>query len=323
MRTLPLLAILFVPIVLGVGMLYLWAQPEVVAVTPSLQHKQIYLNVPFFIARAVVFFVLWLILAGLLSFWSREQDRTGDPQLSVKLAYLSGLGLVVYGITLHFAAVDWLMSLQPAFHSTIFGPLLASGQVLEGFAFALIPLAWLVGRPPLAKAISLDAVNDLGSLLFTFLIIWAYMTFFQFMLIWIADLPYDVIWYLPRSEGPWPWIVGILLIFHFVLPFFLLLLRDIKRNPRALAALGGVLLLMHLVYLYYQVLPAFPDTDLSDHWMDVVAPFGMGGLWLAYYLHHLKQSPFLALHDGNREAAIHPDLLDPAQTHQGGEVANG
>jgi hypothetical protein len=319
MRTLPLMAVLFIPIACGVEFLYDWADPSLVAASRALQHKQVYLNVPFFIGRAVLYFVLWVGIAFLLSRWSREQDRTGDPALARRLTSLSGPGLAVYGVTITFASVDWVMSLQPAFRSTIFGPLFASGELLTGFACALVVMAWLVARPPLARLVSVEALNDLGNLLFTFLIIWAYMEFFQFMLIWIANLPYDVIWYLPRSTEGWQWVVWAIGIFHFAVPFFLLLSRDVKREPRALAALAGLILFMHLIYLYYQVLPAFPDTTLAEHWMDVLAPFAVGGLWLANFAWDLKSGPVLPQHDPSEQAAIHYRALDQEEAARAAE----
>ncbi len=327
MRTLPVMAVLFIPIACGVEYLYTWARPEEVAASPDLRHKQIYLNVPFFCVRAVIYFALWLGIGHYLSAWSRRQDRAGNPEaaegLAQRLATLSGPGLIAYGITITFASVDWVMSLQPAFRSSIFGPLFASGEMLTGFACALVVLAWLVVRPPVAEMVSVEALNDLGNLLFTFLIFWAYLTFFQFMLIWIADLPYDVIWYLPRSRGGWEWVVWALVVFHFVLPFFLLLSRDVKRNPVALAALAGLLLFMHLVYMYYQVLPAFPEDPITEHWMDVLAPFGVGGLWLACFVWDLKRGPVLPQHDANREAALHFRHLDEETAVRAQEVQHG
>jgi hypothetical protein len=205
------------------------------------------------------------------------------------------------------------MSLQPAFRSTMFGPLFASGEILTGFACALIAMAWLLARPPLADVVSVEALNDLGNLLFTFLILWAYMALFQFVPVWIADLRNDVIWYLPRSRGGWQWVAWAQFLFHFALPFFLLLMRPINRNPWALAAVAGLLLFMHLVYVYYQILPVFPDTHLWVHWMDFVAPFGVGGLWLANFVWDLKHGPVLPAHDLNREAALHFHQLDQEQ----------
>jgi hypothetical protein len=313
MRTLPLLAVLFIPVGYGVGYLYLWARPEEVADIKGLQHQQIYLNVPFFWGRAVLYFVLWVGIAGLLSMWSRRQDQTGDPRFARRLIQLSGPGLAVYGISITFASVDWVMSLQPGFRSTIFGPLFASGEVLSGLACAIIVLAWLIVRPALADVISAEALNDLGSLLFAFLIIWAYMAFFQFMLVWIANLPYDVSWFLPRSQGGWVYVAWAVFLLQFTVPFFLLLMRDVKRNPRALAATVALILGMHLVYTFYLVVPSFPETDFGQHWMDFLTPLGVGGLWLAYFLWQLTRIPLLAAHDENREAAVHFHLLDVEQ----------
>lgn len=309
-RTLPLLAVLFLPIVAGLSSLYPWADPEQVAASKGLQHKEIYLNVPLFWARAVLYFALWLGFTYFVNAWSRKQDETGDPRYGRKLTRLSGPGLVVYGITITFASVDWVMSLQPAFRSTIFGPIFASGELLSAMAFAVLVLAWLAARPPLADLFSPDAFNDLGNLLFTFLIIWSYLVYFQFMLVWIANLRYDAIWYLARDSVAWQWVAWMLVVFHFAVPFFLLLARRIKRNPRSLAQVAGLILFMQLVYMYYQVMPAFPDTDLSEHWMDFLTPLGLGGLWLAYFCWQLKRSPVVPLHDPNQESALHLRAVD-------------
>ena len=196
---------------------------------PGLRQKQVYLNAPFFWGRAVLYFILWIGLAYFLNLWSRQQDKTDDPEaaraLAGKLGMLSGPGLIIFGITITFAAVDWVMSLQPGFRSTIFGPLIAVGEIVGGFTFTLIVTAWLLHRPPLADMVSVEAFNDLGNLLFTFLFIWGYLNFFQIMLIWIANLPYDISWYLPRVRGGWQWVGWALFIFHFAIPFFLLLMR--------------------------------------------------------------------------------------------------
>jgi hypothetical protein len=323
MRTMPLLAILFAPVAWGVGYLYPWARPEEVAAQPGLQHKEIYLNPGFFWFRAALFFVIWVFIVYLLSVWSRREDETGDPRYSRLLVRLSGPGLAVYGITITFASVDWVMSLQPAFRSTIFGPLFASGEILAGMACALVVLGWLVGRPPLAGLVSVEALNDLGNLLFTFLIIWAYMAFFQFMLIWIANLRYDVIWYLPRSRDGWEYVAWALFLLKFAVPFFLLLQRDVKRNPRALASVAALVLGMHLVYQYYQVQPPFLALDLAEHWMDFLTPVAIGGLWLAYFLWQLTRFPILPRHDANREAALHYHDLDLEQLAREREVQHG
>jgi hypothetical protein len=320
MRTLPILAALFVPIALGLGYLYLWTDAEAMSASPELRRKEIYLNVPFFIIRVVVYFAAWLAVAYFLNRWSGAQERTGDPAFARKLTRLSGPGLVIYGITIFFATIDWIMSLDPDYRSTIIAPLFASGEVLVGFACSLIVMAWLAARPPVVLVA--EAVGDLGSLLFTFLIIWAYMAFFQFMLIWIANLQYDSVWYVARTSPGWLGVAWALFLLHFAVPFFLLLLRGIKREPRALAALAGLLLLMHLVYIYYQVLPAFPSDALISHWIDFVTLIGAGGLWLAYFLWDLGRHPVLPSHDMNQETAVRLNRFSPAvgQAQSGASV---
>ena len=237
-RTLPLLAILFIPIGFGMTELYPWARPEAVEASENLQHKAIYLNVPFVWGRAVLFFVLWIGTALLLNVWSRRQDREDSPHMAERMAGLSGPGLVIYGLSVTFASVDWVMSLQPTFHSTIFGPIVASGQLLSAFALAILAFAWVSKGPPIVEFVSKESLNDIGNLLFTFLIIWAYMVFFQFMLIWIANLPSEVAWYLPRSDGGWFWVTWAPVVFHLIVPFFLLL--DARRQAApAGAGTGG------------------------------------------------------------------------------------
>ncbi len=303
-RTLPLLALLLIPVGFGLGYLFLWARPEVVAEDKKIQWQQVYLNVPFWWGRAVLFFAVFLALTYLLNVWSRREDETGDPRYAPRLENLSGPGLVAFGICMHFAAVDWIMSLQPSFHSSIFGPLVVSGQVMSAQAMVLLVLAWAVRRPPLADAVSVEALSDLGNLLLTFLVIWAYMVFFQFMLIWITNLPYEVSWYTDRSRGGWEWVAWALFLLHFAVPFFLLLQRTVKRNPATLAGVAALLLFMQLVFSDYQVLPAFPGTTLAQHWMDFVMPFGLGGIWLAYFLWQLGRRPLLPDRDLNQDHAL-------------------
>jgi hypothetical protein len=325
MRTLPLVAVFFVPIAFRLGDLYVWARPEVASVDKDIRNKVLYLNPQFFWVRAALYFVLWGCIAWLLTLWSRQEDRTGDPQASKKLVYLAGPGLVVYGLTITFASVDWVMSLQPGFRSTIFGPLFASSEILSGMTFSVVVMSWLVARPPLAEFVSLEALNDLGNLVFTFLVIWAYLTWFQFMLIWIANLPYDVSWYVPRSHDGWQWVALALAVFGFAIPFFLLLLRDVKRNPQALGRVAALVLLMQLVFSYYQVLPApvFEGLPLADHWMDLAAAVGLGGFWLAFFLWQLQRCSVLPRHDVNEAAAAQFRRHDEETMARRQEVQHG
>ncbi len=309
-RTLPLFVVLFLPVAFGVEKIYLWAQPGAVAADHDIQHKQMYLNTTFFYVRAAVYFVTWIVLAFLLSNWSARHDQTGEPSWLKRQGKLSGPGLVLFGITITFAAVDWVMSLQPSFRSTIFGPLVAGGQILSGQAFVLIVLAWLAPRSRIGEVLSPSALNDLGNLLFTFLVIWAYLTWFQFMLIWIANLPYEVGWILPRSHNGWQWVAWALGIFQFAIPFFLLLMRDVKQHLGTLARVAALILVMQLVNTYYLVMPSFPATHLGQHWMDFLTPIALGGFWLAYFLYELKRRPLLARSAEDQAEAAHLRHVD-------------
>jgi hypothetical protein len=323
MRTLPLLAVLFAPIAVGVPYLYSWANPEEVAASLQLRHNHLYLNAPFWWIRAALFFASWIVLAYVVSAWSREQDRTGERTVPRKFRLLAGPALVVYGLTITFASVDWTMSLDPKFYSTIWGPLFASGQLVSAMAFTVLVLGWLLATDPLQRFVSLEVLNDVGNLLFTFLVIWAYMAFFQFMLIWMANLRREVIWYLPRSRGGWQWVAWAVFLFHFAVPFFLLLLRDVKRSPAALMRVAALLLFMRLVYLYWEIMPNFPGTTIAEHWMDFLTPFAVGGPWLAYFLWQLKRYPVLPLHDINQEEAEHLRRMDQEEAARREAMSHG
>lgn len=313
MRTMPLMVLLFIPIAFGVRYLYIWTDLDKMTSPAMRQQVRFYLNEPFFYCRAAGYFILWNALAYALNYLSRKQDESGDLRLLTWLERASGPGLVVYGVTITFASIDWAMSLQPAFRSTIYGPVFAASELLSAHAFAVIVLAWLIARPPLAAVYSKEAFIDLGSLLFTFLIVWAYVLFFQFMLIWIANLRYDNIWLLARVRGGWQWVAWALFVLAFAVPFFLLLMRGIKTDPRSLAQVGWLLLFMQLVFMYFQIMPFFPGTHIGQHWMDFLTPVGVGGLWLAFFCWQLKRAPMLPRHDVNAPAAAHLHHLDQEQ----------
>jgi hypothetical protein len=304
MRTLPLMAALFVPIAAGVRYLYPWVDPAIVGSGGELKFNHTYLNVPFFYFRAVLYFAAWILISFILSTWSRRQDRVGEIGSPRKFRLLSAPSMAVYGLTITFASVDWTMSTQPEFHSTMWGPLFAAGQILSGQAFVVVVLGWLASRPPLRDVVSRDVLNDIGNLLFSFLVIWAYMAFFQFMLVWMANLREEAAWYLPRVAGGWRALAWSLFLLHFAVPFFALLMREVKRSPQALMRVAALILFMRLVGLYWEILPAYPDQGLAQHWMDFVAPVGVGGIWLSAFLWLLKQNPVLPQHDPSQLEAL-------------------
>jgi hypothetical protein len=302
--TLPVMALLFVPLLFGLPHLYSWTHPAEVAGSPALQQKQLYLNVPFFIVRAIVYFAIWSGLAYLLSHWSLQQDRTANPHLTRRLKLLSKGGLVLYVLTVTFASVDWVMSLEPEWYSTIYGMIFITGQGLEALAFVIAVVVALADRPPFADLLTPARYRDLGNLLLTFVMLWAYVAFSQFIIIWSGNLPEEVVWYVHRTAGGWKWIAVFLILFHFFLPFFLLLFRGVKRKARMLAALAVGIMVVHLVNVFWLVIPAFRQAGLAIDWLDIVAPIGIGGVWIAVFLRQLRGKPLLPLHDPHMQEAF-------------------
>jgi hypothetical protein len=294
-RTLPFMALLFLPIAFGINELYLWANPEAVAKDAILQHKAPYLNVPFFIIRAAIYFVIWSALAYLLSKWSLEQEQRGETGQALRMQRLSGLGLVLYALTILFMSVDWIMSLDPHWFSTIYGILFMGGQGLSAFAFAIAVAVLLSRTEPMSRVIAPAHLHDLGKLMLAFVMLWAYFSFSQFLIIWSANLPEEIPWYLRRWGGGWQW-VGLLLIFgHFVLPFVLLLSSDIKKSGRTLIGVAVTIILMRIVDLFWNIGPLHHEESFGATWLDAVAPVALGGIWLAIFLWQLRTRPLLPL----------------------------
>jgi hypothetical protein len=296
-QTLPLMALLFIPLLFGLSDLYPWARTEVVAADPLLQQKAAYLNIPFFIARAVTYFAVWIVLGRLLVTWSLRQDRTADDALTLRLQRLSGPGLVLYGLTVTFAAIDWMMSLEPKWYSTIFGMIFMVSFGLAALALAILATRFLESQKPLAQVISPDRWHDLGNLLLALVMFWAYLQFSQFLLIWSENLTEEIPWYLHRIGGGWEWVALALILFLFALPFILLLSRTTKRSARMLSQVAAAILFMHWLDILWIVAPSFYPARFHLHWLDIVAPVGIGGLWLAAFIGYLKARSLLPLHD--------------------------
>jgi hypothetical protein len=297
-RTLPGMALLFLPVLLGASSLYTWANPEVVAVDALLQRKAAYLNVPFFAGRALLYFAVWGLLAWRLSSWSRQQDGGADPLRAGRLRGLSAVGLVLLSLTTTFAAIDWGMSLAPHWFSTIYGVLFIVGWTLSALAFTIILLSRLAGEEPFTKALQPVTVHDLGKLLLAFTMLWGYVNFSQFLIIWSGNISEETPFYLQRLQGGWQVVAVVLLVFHFALPFALLLSRPLKRNARALAAVAALMLLMQLVDLFWLIGPdlvghGHEDVPLRVHWMDLAAALGLGGLWLFLFAREARTAPVL------------------------------
>jgi len=295
-RTLPYMAILLIPVLLSMPTLYPWARPEAVH-NANIQAKAGYLNVPFFLARAVFYFVVWTFYAWRLSKWSAEQDQTGDENLISKMRGVSAPGLVVFTFVTTFAFIDWVMSLEPNWFSTIYGAMFLIGQMLESFAFVIALVIVLSDRPPLKEYVTTQHLHDLGNMMFAFMVLWAYLSFSQFLIIWAGNLPDEIPWYLRRLRGGWGWVALSLVIFHFATPFVLLLMRKVKRNAGRLIRVCALMIAIRLVDVYWVVKPAFYNQHLSIYWMDFIAPVAVGGLWLALFFWQLKSAPLVPLRD--------------------------
>lgn len=304
--TTPLLLVFFLPVVLGLHELYEWADPAHVAEDTLLQHKAPYLNVPFFLTRAALYFGLWLLATYLVTLWSRQQDQgeTPRPNLTRRLQLLSGAGLPLYALTVSFATIDWGMTLEPHWFSTIYGMLFVAGQGLATLAFAIITLGLLRDREPLAGVARPNHFHDLGNLTLAFVMLWAYMSFSQYLIIWAGNLPEEIGWYLARSEGGWQYFGPLLIAFHFALPFLLLLARRRKQSPPALMRIAAWVLVLRWIDIFWLIAPAFSPRQFSIHWLDITVFVAMGGLWLAFFLNRLGSWSLLPVNDPRIDEAL-------------------
>jgi hypothetical protein len=303
-RTLPLLAVLFVPLLFGLDDLYPWARAETVAADEHLRHQAAYLNVPFFLARLAVFFGIWIAFATVLSRLSKRQDDTADPTLEWRMKVLAAPGLALYCLTMSFAAIDLCMSLDPHWFSAIYGVYVVGGQAVSAMAFAIVAALYLSRRQPMSGALQPRHVHDHGKLLFAFTMLWAYFALSQFLIIWSGNLPEEIGFYSDRQSGGWNVVSLLLVIFHFAVPFVLLLSRDLKRDARKLACVAALLLVMRWVDLYWLIAPTFHANKLSLHWLDIAAPIAVGGLWLWRFTAELQTRSLLPINDPNLPAAL-------------------
>jgi len=303
-RTFPVMIILFLPLLFGMKHLFVWMDPSVVAGDPVLMAKRFYLNTPFFLARAVIYAALWLVMSYYLNKWSEEQDRTGDPSIIGRFEGLSGPGLILYGLTVTYGSIDWVMSLSPHWYSTIFGMIVMMTGVLAAMAFAIVVATLLAQHEPFASAVAPDQFNDLGNLLLTFVMLWAYLSFSQFLIIWSGNLRDEIPWYMTRARGAWEGWGLFLIIFHFALPFMLLLQRPLKRRMRLLSWIAGGLLATDFLVVIWMVVPAWEPDRVHVHPLDITAVCGIGGLWIAAFVWQLKKRPLLPLHPERVERVV-------------------
>ena len=300
-RNLPFVALMFVPVLLGLPRLYTWAVPGAAATDHVINLKSPYLNVPFFVGRAILFFAVWVLGSWFLNAWSAGQDRgevAVHPSDTRRFRTVSAPGLLIYVVTMTFASVDWIMSLDPHWYSTIFGFILVAGQGLAALALVIAVLAALKDTEPLATYVKPGLhFLDLGKLLLAFVMLWAYFSFSQLLIIWAGNLPEEIPFFYIRFRGGWQWVSLIILLGHFTLPFALLLSRDLKRRPRLLAQVAIAILFMRVVDLIWIVEPMFKHEGFPIHWMDVALPLGLTGVWMFLFARNLRSRALLPLND--------------------------
>ncbi len=317
-RTFPVLLALFLPIAAAVWMdsrapaaaagehphvyLYEWAHGDVVARDKILTAKEPYLNINFFLLRSAAYFLIWMGIAWKLNQLSAEQDRTADQAIPRRLQTISGPGLILYGLTVTFASVDWAMSIEPHWFSTVYGLMFIIGQALTTLSFAVIVLMRLRQHAPMAGVVKSSHFHDLGNMMLAFVMLWAYIAFSQFLIIWSGNLPEENVWYLRRMGPGWGLFAALLFAFHFALPFLLLLSRRTKQSARTLARVGLWMLVVRLCDLLWLITPAFDH--MGAYWLYVAAPIGIGGIWLWGYLAELQKQPLLPLGDTQMNEAL-------------------
>jgi len=293
--TMPLIVLLFIPLLLGIGELYQWRQGPTSELGRIYHHKMLYFRLPFFLGRAGFYFVVWLVMAFFVNYWSRQQDQQITPSAMRRLRLFSAPALIVWGFAVTFAAFDWIMSLEPDWYSSIYGLIFLVGHALSALCFIIIVATLLMRPRPFAGLMDAQQFHDLGNLLLTLVILWAYLAFSQYLLIWSGNIREEIVWYTHRTYGPWKWIALVLIILHFFVPLFLLLSRRIKRRAEALACVALLVLVLQWVSVLWNVEPAFLRSGFHwrNVWMDVAADIGIGGIWIAAFLWLLKRTPVM------------------------------
>jgi hypothetical protein len=291
MRTLPLILLLMIPIVLGVRSLYWWALPG------AHGHNQGYLNFPFWLSRSVVYFAIWFFWGYRLLGLSGEQDRTGDPGIFRRMKSFSAPGLVLFVVSSSYAFIDWIMSIESDFSSTVYPWMFTVGQVLLTFSFCIALLVLFSRYRPLSAVVTPQHFQDLGNLMLAFTMLWAYMSLAQFLIVWAENLPDEIPWYIRRFTGGWGVIAVLLALLHFCLPFLLLLMRFIKRDPNRIYWVAVWMLCMRILDVFWIVEPGYRQRAFAVYWSDVVAYIAVGGLWIAFFLWNLASRPLIPLHD--------------------------
>lgn len=307
MRTLPLIFMFVLILLFGLKYLYPWSHPDLVANSDVLRHKHPYLNVPFFIARIIVYFAVWLFWGMRLNRMSDQQDRTGDPTLGERMRAFSAPGLLAFTLTGTFAYIDWILSADAQFFSTVYGAMILIGDIVQSFALTLVVMILASRGDRFGGRINAKILHDLGNMMFAFVIFWTYLSASQLIIVWPANLPQELVWYLDRVDGSWKWFALVIALSMFAIPFLALLSQARKRDPQRLIKVAIWLLVARAIDVFWIVAPSFRNASNSSllhtshgfaiYWTDFAAFFGVGGIWMYVFLGQLRRRPLLPLHD--------------------------
>jgi len=308
-RTIPMFLLFAIPIAIGLEHIYVWANHDVVAHDLVLQKKQLWLNPTAWIIRAIVYFVLWSLWAWRLRMLSLDFAKTRSPYTELARRKWSAAGLLMIVLTLTLASVDWVMSLEPKWYSSMFGISFTVGAGLSAYAFVTLFLTLLSGTKAMEDILKPNHFRDLGNLMLAFTMFWAYTNFSQFLLIWYGNIKEETPYYLKRMHGVWGWMAAALILFHFFLPFFMLLMRNIKDRPRTIAIVTVILLVMRFVDVYWLVGPAYYGEQFHFSWITLFAFLGIGGIWLWAFIGQLKGQTIIPIHETWVEEAIREGAL--------------
>jgi hypothetical protein len=320
MRTLPLLTVLFIPIAFVVlkGKMYPWAMALDAVADPRIREHleknnfvRSYLNPSGFVIRAIIYFAIWNLLSFLLSRWSKEGDSSSTRDNTPRFKAVSGPGLILYGFTITFAVIDWVMSLDPSWISTIFGLIILIGEVLSAMCFAVVVERILVDYKPMSEMLHPDFVHDHGKWMLAFTMVWAYFSFSQWLIIWAGNLPTEITFYFTRIHNGWGVVAVFLALFGFAIPFAMLLSRPFKRNIRKLVWLAVWIMFIRWVDLFWIIEPNF-SKSFHVSVADIVVSIAIGCLWMAFFFRNLGSLPLLPAYDASAS-----EVLEPAPHHGG------
>jgi len=312
-RTLPIVILLFLPIAIGLNSLYEWT--HLPATEHIMEHRGWFMTPLSWWLRSAGYFIFFGVMAWLLNKWSAAQDRTDNYEDAARylgaMTRLSGPGMVFYAIIVSFAAVDWVMMLDPHYFSTIWGLLFVAGWALSCFCFDTVVLAYLADKAPGDRVLGRRHFHDLGKLILALVMVWAYFNFSQYLIIWSGNVPEETVWFLARTTHGWGYLAWALVLFHFAAPFLILLLQDLKRRPKTLIWVAVFILLMRLLDMFWLVAPSprihtagFEGGNFYVSWTDLIAPIAVGGIWLWYFFGQLKSRPLFPAMDPFFENAI-------------------